>query len=217
MNTPQQPASALPEQAQPPSTAIQVQSVPEPTQPPITAPALQCPDLPAESIFNQPVFPYHTKPYTNTPIEIKQVMDYWSRSGDNLRESCGKYGIEYETFRALQHVFPEISAYHDNAQQKKADCYMESALETAIDDSNLTTTVTKTCKNGDTLEYEQGNMVDVRHRELVVHSYMAVAERLSARYRPKTESHNLNVNLSGNLPAQTVDQLFKARDWQGVE
>ena len=160
--------------------------------------SLPYPELSADSIFNKIAFPHRTKKFEFTPQNLKTCLEYYAYSGENLKNCCAAHNIPVESLRELQDLFPEIDAFHVHAQERKADSYFEGSIATAEDESNLVTTVTKTCKNGDTLEYEQGNMVDVRHRELKQKSYLIAAERLSARYRPKSEltTKNLNVNIN---------------------
>ena len=194
-----EPARSAPDNG-PDSVNTSIDAVTTPAITPITQPttvpvSLPCPDMPADSIFNQELFPYTTKKYSCTPSAVKQLLEYWACSGDNIRAACEKYQIGYDVIRELQFKFTEIDDYHAHAQERKAHVYFESALENACDDSGDMVTVTRKTKSGDTLTYDQGNMVAVRRKELITHSYFAAAERLSARYRPKSETINRNLNV----------------------
>jgi hypothetical protein len=165
--------------------------------------SLLCPDMPPDSIFNKKEFVYHTKKYAHSPQEIRQLLDYWARTGENLMDCCAKYGIEYPNFREIQFNFPEINSYHALAQDRKSHCYIEKGIAIAADSSKDQTEVTRENKKGDILTYTAPNMVAVRRAELHSSVLFRVAGMVNSRYRDKSEITTKNLNL--NINSKPVD------------
>jgi len=177
---------------------------------------LPCPELPETSIFNQPVFPciskYHA--YNFVPSQLKKAFDDFAALPGTLDFHCKQNHIRHDTVLNLLNVYPELRGYYEHAQERHTEVWARECEEIADDDSRDTTTVVKTNpKTGEITEYEQPNMVATRRDDLRVRTRTWLMERLSARYRPKTENHNLNLNINATLPAKRIDELFKTKSW----
>jgi hypothetical protein len=178
---------------------------------------LPCPELPATSIFNWPIFPGSKyRPYYFTPEQLKKAYDDYSCAEGTLEFHCKQNHIEYDSVLALQGMYPELTEYYWHAQEKHTEVWAQECEKIADNESRDSFKVTKITKSGDTLTYQQPNMVATRRDELRVKTRLTLMERLSARYRPKSETFNrsivANVNLSvpvSKLGTMPIDGMIQ--------
>jgi hypothetical protein len=166
-----------------------------------TALALQlpCPDMPADSIFNMPAFPNITNVITFSPADIKKTLDDFSCAPGTFEFHCKQNHIRYNTVMMQMGIYDEIRMYYERAQALHAEIWAGEVEQIADNESRDLITVEKSNpKTGVTCSYQAPNMAAARRDDLRVRTRFMLMERLSARYRPKSETINRNLNINVN-------------------
>lgn len=78
-----------------------------------------------DSIFNQPTFPYRTRPVDFTPKQVRDALIEFSDCTTPLKTVLTNRKITVDTFYTIIRTYPEVNEFYTYARRKKADRYSE--------------------------------------------------------------------------------------------
>lgn len=151
------------------------------------------------SIFDIPEFPFHTRPYNFTPIQVKNTLADYATCGDGIEKCCKANGVNYGQFIKLSYLYPDIKAEYVHVQENKAEYLVNECLKIA--DDNEKDWIEKTTKSGNT--YKSADHELVKRSDIKIKLRQWLASKWNKRYQEKqvqeitTKNLNINRNIDG--------------------